>query len=104
MAQISHVLARLQKDPIPDLPLASAFHQVLRDCDHRCRDRLLTPGDVAGCCSSRSSTATAPSPPCDEETGTGLVFRSVERGLESLIGTDKGMPQVKNVPCPHSSP
>ena len=40
---MSHVLARLQKDPIPDLPLASAFHQVLRDCDHRWRDRLLTP-------------------------------------------------------------
>ena len=43
MAQISHVLARLKRDPIADLPIASRLEQLLHDQGHAWRDRILTP-------------------------------------------------------------
>ncbi|MGH9776754.1 MAG: IS4 family transposase [Candidatus Acidiferrales bacterium] len=43
MAQIAHVLARLKRDPIADLPLAAPLEQMLQDLGHVWRERLLTP-------------------------------------------------------------
>lgn len=43
MAQVSHVLARLKRDPIADLPIATHLEQLLHDKGHVWRDRVLTP-------------------------------------------------------------
>ncbi len=44
MARISHVLARLQREPLADLPTAAPLDQWLAECGvHDWRDRLLTP-------------------------------------------------------------
>lgn len=43
MAQISHVLARLKREPIADLPMGPFLEQHLLQQGHVWRDRLLTP-------------------------------------------------------------
>jgi hypothetical protein len=43
MAQVSHVLARLARDPIADLPIADAVDQLCREQNIVWRDRLLPP-------------------------------------------------------------
>ncbi len=43
MAMMSHVLARLKRDPVADLPIAPHLEQRLRDQGHAWRDRMLTP-------------------------------------------------------------
>src|SRR5260221_14379435 len=43
MAHIPHVLARLKRDPICDLPIADRMNQLLDEQQVVWRDRLLTP-------------------------------------------------------------
>jgi hypothetical protein len=43
MAMMSHVLARLKRDPVADLPIAPRLEQQLREHGHDWRDRILTP-------------------------------------------------------------
>jgi hypothetical protein len=43
MAEISHALARLKREPFADLPIAEQVNQLLKDTGHVWRDRLLTP-------------------------------------------------------------
>jgi len=43
MAQIAHVLARLKRDPIADLPMAAHWDQLLEDSSVAWRERLLPP-------------------------------------------------------------
>jgi hypothetical protein len=43
MAVISHVLARLRREPFADLPIGPQLDQVCRDCAHVWRERLLSP-------------------------------------------------------------
>lgn len=40
---IAPVLARLRREPLDDLPIASCINQLCTDCNHLWRDRLLTP-------------------------------------------------------------
>ena len=43
MAQVSHLLARLKRDPIADLPIAQRVDQLCREQNLVWRERLLTP-------------------------------------------------------------
>jgi hypothetical protein len=43
MAQVAHVLARVKREPLADLPVARPLDQALRGLGHAWRDRVLTP-------------------------------------------------------------
>ena len=43
MAEVSHVLARLRREPLADLPISDRLHQLLAEGGHAWRERLLPP-------------------------------------------------------------